>query len=435
MKIIKDSELKIGLFGASFETGNLGVSALAESSIKVILHKWPNAKVTLLGSGYAPKEHRLVLLNKHVCIKSIPIRFSKNILLPYHFLWFTIYGLLIKILPGSSLKKALINHNQYFKSIYEIDFAVDITAGDSFSDIYGVWRFMQGFLLKWLVIFMGKKLVFLPQTYGPFRRSTIKFLAGYILRRASVIYSRDQESLEYINKLLKNNNHTEKVKFAPDVAFVLDAHEPAHLDIGSLPAVRKEDSLVIGVNISGLLYKGGYARNDMFGLKADYAQLVSEIIEFLLKEQKTLILLIPHVFPLPQYDFISDQNACMKVYKQFSQKYQDRIFIAQGRYNHNEIKHIIGMCDFFIGSRMHSCIAAMSQYIPAVGIGYSKKFKGVFESIGMDQYVADARSLSKEKILNIIESNLRQVGQTRKELESIIPGVKDKVLNFIQLEA
>ena len=68
-------------------------------------------------------------------------------------------------------------------------------------------------------------------------------------------------------------------------------------------------------------------------------------------------------------------------------------------------------------------------------IRYSIIFKGVFERIGMAQYVADARSLSKDKILNIIESNLRQVGQTRKELESIIPGVKDKVLNFIQLEA
>lgn len=433
MKISENSELKIGLLGASFDTGNLGVSALAESSIKIIFHKWPNARVTLVGSGYTPKEHSLFLSDKQVCIKTVLIRFSKNILLPYHFLWFTLYGLIVKILPGASLKNSLVNRNQYFKTLYEMDLAVDITGGDSFSDIYGMRRFILSFLNKWLIIFLGKKLVFLPQTYGPFKKNITRILAKYILRCASIIYARDKESLEYVKNLLQNNKENGKVRFTPDVAFILDPREPEHLDIGSLSTIRKNNSILIGINISGLLFRGGYTKTNMFELRTNYAQVVPEIIESLLKDQRTLILLIPHVFPLPEFEFISDLNACMKVYEQLSQQYRDRVFLARGQYNHNEIKYIIGMCDFFIGSRMHSCIAAMSQYIPAVGIAYSKKFNGVFESIGMAEYVADARILSKKQILNIIESALRRMDKTRKHLERIIPGVKDEILNSVLL--
>ena len=37
------------LLGASFSTGNLGVSALAWSSIKIIRARWPDARIVLVG--------------------------------------------------------------------------------------------------------------------------------------------------------------------------------------------------------------------------------------------------------------------------------------------------------------------------------------------------------------------------------------------------
>jgi colanic acid/amylovoran biosynthesis protein len=428
---IEKNKIKVGLLGASFDTGNLGVSALAESTVKIILHKWPNAEVILVGSGYTPQEYHSTINQEHACLKTVPIRFSKNIFLPYHFIWFTWDAMLMKILPDSSLKKTLAKRNPYFQTLYELDFVADITGGDSFSDIYGMRRFVLGFLHKWLVIFLGKKIIFLPQTYGPFKRKSARMMAKYILKRASRIYSRDQESLDYVNHLFKNHNKNEKIRFAPDVAFILDSREPEHLDVGSLYLTRKNDSIVIGVNISGLLYTGGYTGNNMFELRTNYAQLVFEIIESLLQEDnKRLILLVPHVFPPPGYDMESDTNACLKVYEQLDEKYHDRIFLVRGQYNQNEIKHIIGTCDFFLGSRMHSCIAALSQYIPAVGIAYSKKFKGVFESVGMGDYVADARSLSKEQVLNIIESALKQRDKIRKLLEQTIPNIKKDIFDI-----
>ena len=79
------AEYKVGLLGASFDTGNLGVSALAESIIKVILNRWPIAEVTLLDSGGVIGERRQRIGNTDVCINEVPIRFCKNIFLKNHF--------------------------------------------------------------------------------------------------------------------------------------------------------------------------------------------------------------------------------------------------------------------------------------------------------------------------------------------------------------
>ena len=49
------------------------------------------------------------------------------------------------------------------------------------------------------------------------------------------------------------------------------------------------------------------------------------------------------------------------------------------------MKYLIGQCDFFVGSRMHSCIAAVSQCVPAVSIAYSDKFIGVMATLGLSR--------------------------------------------------
>jgi len=41
---------RVGLLGASFDTGNLGVGALAAASIKCVLRRWPEAEIFIVGS-------------------------------------------------------------------------------------------------------------------------------------------------------------------------------------------------------------------------------------------------------------------------------------------------------------------------------------------------------------------------------------------------
>jgi len=426
--------MKICLLGASFDTGNLGVSALAESSIKIILNRWPDAEVILLGMGSTDGEHCLKLSGREIRVRIVHMRFGKNVFLCSHFCVLLLNAMLLKLLPFRRFRNLLCAVNPYVKVLAETDKVFDITGGDSFSDIYGLRRFLIfGFLQKWLITQFGKELILLPQTYGPFKRSITRLMAKCILKRASVVYARDRSSVEYVRILLGNHSNNGKIRFMPDVAFALDSHKPEHIDVGTLNDNRKKDSIVVGLNISGLLFNGGYTQKNMFGLKTDYRELINSVIDFLMKNERLLVLLVPHVVT-PCRAVEDDPNACRQLYGELSERYPGRIFLTQGKYNHNNIKYIIGLCDFFIGSRMHACIAALSQSIPAVGIAYSKKFHGVFESIGLGDCVADAYQCSSEaELLSVVETAFEKRDQTRTHLDKVIPKIQAEILKMLEV--
>lgn len=101
-----------------------------------------------------------------------------------------------------------------------------------------------------------------------------------------------------------------------------------------------------------------------------------------------------------------------------------------GAYNQNEIKYLIGRCDFFIGARMHACIAALSQCIPTVSIAYSDKFIGVMKSIGMESYCVDPRTQETGEITACLNDALAAQAETRALLRQTIPRVRQTVLGL-----
>jgi polysaccharide pyruvyl transferase WcaK-like protein len=92
-----------------------------------------------------------------------------------------------------------------------------------------------------------------------------------------------------------------------------------------------------------------------------------------------------------------DLMACHQVRAAVPPELRERVRLVTGEYDCHQLKYIIGQCDFFIGSRMHACIAALSQGVPCVGVAYSKKFAGVFDSVGMGPWVVDARQVSNDQ--------------------------------------
>ncbi len=429
----KDSSIKknvkICLLGANFDTGNMGVAALAEASIKCILNRWPDAEVTLLGSTHTACTDKLTISGREVKVNKIPIRFCWNVFLLCHFVVLFVNAVLLKALPWNWSKKLFSTINPYVRVILETDVVLDITGGDSFSDIYGMHRFVWGFFRKWLVLLFNKDLIMLPQTYGPFKRRLTRTMARYILKKASLVYSRDRTGVEDVKKLL-NDPENDKVRFAPDVAFVLDPREPQNTEISELRKLRTEDAIVVGLNISGLLYNGGHTRNERFGLKTDYRQLVCQVARRLLENDRVKLLLVPHVLH-PASVKINDVVACLALYEQLDREYNGRIFLVKGEYDQGEIKYVIGLCNFFVGSRMHSCIAALSQGIPAIGLAYSSKFQGVFSSVGCSQFVVDMRQKDREEILDAIAKLFQQREFMLEHLKKTLPRICSMVMDTL----
>lgn len=422
-----DGVHSILLLGASFDTGNLGVGALAESSIKILRRTYPGAAITLFGDGYEPREVNVAVGQEHLAVRCVPVRFCRNIGLPYHFLWFMLWGVLAKLTPGRRAKRWLLGRNAYCRALRDADLAAEITGGDSFSDLYGMRQFVLGFLRRWLVLLYGKRLIMLPQTYGPFRRRLSKVMARYVLRRAERVYCRDHEGVEFVRALV-GPRYGDKVRFAPDVAFVLDPRAPDVLRIVPDDGLFSSGRVIVGLNVSGLLYHdkdGGRS----FGLAVDYRRLVRRVAESFLENEQCVLLLMPHVFPPCGFEYESDPLACQSLYDDLAPRYAGRVFLAKGPYDQAEAKHLIGRCDFFVGSRMHACIAALSQGIPAVGLAYSKKFAGVFESVGVGDLVVDLRQGGTEAVSKAMCDAFTQRHTWRQQLATALPRIRETVLH------
>lgn len=81
---------------------------------------------------------------------------------------------------------------------------------------------------------------------------------------------------------------------------------------------------------------------------------------------------------------------------------------------------------------MHACIAAISQSVPAVSIAYSRKFRGVMDTLGMGEYVADPRTMTDEEIFELINKAYFERSSTREKLEKEMPKIKMKVLDLFK---
>jgi polysaccharide pyruvyl transferase WcaK-like protein len=169
---------------------------------------------------------------------------------------------------------------------------------------------------------------------------------------------------------------------------------------------------------------GGYNRSNMFGLRFDYKEFVGSLARRLLSDTGSRLLIVPHVFGKGAEN---DVHACRALFEILERDFEGRVHLARGEHNQSEIKWIIGKCCFFIGSRMHACIAALSQGIPSVGVAYSKKFLGVFDAVGVGALAVDARQLSMDELIEECMRGLREKDITAASLAETIPRAQQAV--------
>ncbi|KMQ51474.1 hypothetical protein CHISP_1721 [Chitinispirillum alkaliphilum] len=393
--------MKICMVGAQYNSANNGVNALTAGCMKLALQRYPDAKFSIIDFAKTDQTKRIVLddVVHMVALKSVRMNFSKTFFRNNIF-FILLLALVWSLLNNAGFKLKLFRKNQIIDDIAKSDLFLSISGGDSFSDIYGMHRYFCVILPLMLPVICKKKLVLMPQTYGPFKHSVPKLLSKHILNRAERVYARDYTSLNELQSYMKKDYSPEKYRFCYDVAFAINPKSPPHSNNLRLPNINNK-KICVGFNVSGLLYRGGYSKNNMFGLKSSYQEIVNGIIENLLVKPECNILLVPHVFGGVNH-FESDITACREVLEKYSLQFGDRIQMVEGNFDAFEIKYLIGMCDFFIGSRMHACIAALSQNIPAIGIAYSKKFLGLYQTIGVESLVADACFDDFDTIVSII---------------------------------
>jgi colanic acid/amylovoran biosynthesis protein len=166
----------------------------------------------------------------------------------------------------------------------------------------------------------------------------------------------------------------------------------------------------VGINISGLLFNGGYNGNNLFKLKTDYPALARSLIAAFMTIPGCVVHLISHVISNSQY-MEDDYRVAAALAKEFPGTIHAPRFATP-----SEAKGYISSLDFFTGSRMHACIAAFSSGVPVVPIAYSRKFSGLFGSLAYTQ-VADCKTQSNAEVITKVLAGFANRAQLRTEVE------------------
>lgn len=403
--------LKLCLLGASTDTGNLGVSALCLSILRGLAQRVPDADLTLFDNSRAIAQDAREFDGRTFRYTTSGLTDSRRIY-RRDSLW--------NVRISSRLGGA---GNPVSEALRGADAVLDITGGDSFTDLYGVRRFRSGCVAKRLALEYSGGLVLMPQTYGPFLAAATRREAAEIVAAAAVVWARDAASFEVARELLGDRFDPARHRCGVDVAFRLGTSAPRTPLPGDLAAWLADgrDRPTVGLNVSGLTYVRAERAKRDYGLKSDYRAAIHGILDRLLSRTDARIVLVPHVL-VPRGHFESDADACRAVLDHVGSRAAGRVLVAPDL-DADEVKWVISRLDWFCGTRMHSTIAALSSGVPCAGLAYSVKTRGVFETCAQGDHVADLRSLDAAEVADAAWRSFESSADARLSLAGALPRV------------
>lgn len=218
------------------------------------------------------------------------------------------------------------------------------------------------------------------------------------LRTFDVIAVR--ESLTY--KALSKFIDKDRLILTPDTAFSLEKKET------KLPSIFGKKDKIVAINISPLI-------SNYTDKKDNILESIKALMEYILKDDNTGILLLPHVY-VPNNNDLDTLEKIKDLFKD-----EDRVEVLNDRiYDCEELKYIISNCSYLIAARTHVSIAGYSTIVPTLVIGYSVKSKGIALDLfgNYKDYVIPVNEITPKLLLQkfkFIQDNEEQIKEVLKE--------------------
>ena len=242
--------------------------------------------------------------------------------------------------------------NAWLRSLLDADVVADIRGGDSFSDIYGLGRFVTGSLPLLTVAVLGRPYHMLPQTSS-------QTLSDLALARSHSPAERRHDSHEG-SKLPPDSSaivRTFGAVLSGRRVYTGGPSTPASRVLARWPQPRYERSdnrrQYQWPVVHGRLYRPQHVRVEKSGpgpdgrtREADFWRQRRRGSSSCLTSRRT------------------GPEACTSLLQSAGARHPGRVFMLSAPLDERETKWVIGRMDFFVGARMHACIAALSQGCP-----------------------------------------------------------------------
>lgn len=272
----------------------------------------------------------------------------------------------------ANLTPQKLRHTYGITTYSEVQAIFD-ASGFAYSDQWGPGKseVMAKLAKKWKI--KGKKIILLPQAFGPFTNTRVKDAFLQVLDNVDLVFARDDVSY---NHLIDLGGSSSSIKIAPDFTNLVKGRVPEYFE------TKLKQSCVIPN--SRMLDKTTEATRN------HYISFLEECIKQLIKLGSEPFILIHQT---------TDYELALQLQNKFDQSI--KIILES---DPSYIKGILSSCYLVISSRFHGLISALSQGVPCLAAGWSHKYRMLLEDYGCQELLISSLD-SEEEIshkLNLI---------------------------------
>lgn len=291
--------------------------------------------------------------------------------------------------------------------IYAESDAVLLAGGDKFYDYDdGIRRAIEGLpmvLEAALALVVSRPLMVYAHSGGPFRNRYRREIIKRILKRADLVTVREPISKKYFD------NFTPSILTA-DAAFLAAAGD-VEMAVETLEDWKIDTTEpIVGMTVREWNFPES---DDTERLMAQYRNEITNLIGDL-SAQGFQVVLFPQVIGVHTDD--------REISKEIAS--ESEAIALDGDYDVPHLIEMIGTCDFFIGTRMHSNIFALSQHVPVLAIAYRHKTRGIMQMVGQEKYVVDIDDVDRglrQKVDELLDNG----DEIREQLQTSIPEIRE----------
>jgi colanic acid/amylovoran biosynthesis protein len=238
---------------------------------------------------------------------------------------------------------------------------------------YGSAAFYYSFFFLLLCVTMKKPFVMYAASMGPFESKLDKLIAKFFCNRASLITVRDEISMNYLRQLGLDNQNV-YLTADPAFLFVSQCSNEKINEILAGQGINQSRQPLVGISPSSFIYR--YRLLDI-ETKSErhkkYVMLMAQVTDYVVEKLDATVIFVPH----------HPAEGETLVYEEIYQGVRNKsmVKLIGDDYTAEETKGIIGMCQMFIGCKVHSVVASTTMYVPSIAISYSHKFHGILGPI------------------------------------------------------
>lgn len=334
--------------------------------------------------------------------------------------------LLLEVCSNLGVVKKLFSEKVYntVKVFAEAD-AIYVKGG-GFIHAYGektapylMWYFL--FYVR-LAMKLKKKVIFFPNSYGPFEGLTVKDQVKSVFNKMDLVYAREHVSAQSLGDLLGK-----KIPLEMDLGFFLQKGSQSEAEkVLAKYNLSKEDKIV-GVTIRPWRFPGMKNPEELY---KNYINSVCELTKYILNKGYKVALCNQSLGPNSHED---DRNAIKEVHDRI--QHPNIIWINENL-TCEVLKAVYSNFYFFVGTRFHSIIFSLTSIVPSIAIGYGgNKAKGIMGDFSLNEYVVQIHEVNTQQLINMFDSaitNYMEIQDKLKSSMSLVEDSRNRMINDIK---